>query len=96
VALTADDVVWTFDTIKEKGHPAYRNYYAAVSKAEALDSHTVKFSFSEGNNAELPLIIGDLQILPKHFWEDREFDKTTLDPLLGSGPYKHTALRLLS
>lgn len=88
VALTADDVVWTFDTIKEKGHPAYKNYYAAVAKAEALDSHTVKFSFSEGNNAELPLIIGQLQILPKHFWEDRDFDKTTLDPLLGSGPYK--------
>jgi len=88
VALTADDVVWTFDTLKEKGHPAYKNYWAAVAKAEALDSHTVKFSFSEGNNGELPLIIGELQILPKHFWEDRDFDKTTLDPLLGSGPYK--------
>ena len=88
VALTADDVVWTFDTIKEKGHPAYKNYYAEVAKAEAIDSHTVKFSFSEGNNAELPLIIGQLQILPKHFWEDRDFEKTTLEPLLGSGPYK--------
>jgi len=88
VALTADDVVWTFDTIKEKGHPSYKNYYASVAKAEALDSHTVKFSFSEGNNPELPLIIGQLQILPKHFWEGRDFEKTTLDPLLGSGPYK--------
>lgn len=88
VALTADDVVWTFDTLKEKGHPFYKNYFGAVAKAEALDSHTVKFSFSEGNNAELPLIIGQLSILPKHFWEDREFGKTTLDPLLGSGPYK--------
>ncbi len=88
VALTADDVVWTFDTLKEKGHPRYKSYYAAVAKAEALDSHTVKFSFSEGNNRELPLIIGQLQILPKHFWEDRDFNKTTLDPLLGSGPYK--------
>lgn len=88
VALTAEDVVWTFDTIKEKGHPFYRSYFGAVAKAEALDSHTVKFSFSEGNNSELPLIIGELQILPKHFWEDRDFDKTTLEPLLGSGPYK--------
>jgi len=88
VALTADDVVWTFDIIKEKGHPHYRNYYASVAKAEALDSHTVKFSFSEGNNAELPLIIGQLQILPKHYWEDRDFEKTTLEPPLGSGPYK--------
>lgn len=92
VALTAEDVVWTFDTIKEKGHPIYKNYYADVAKAEAIDSHTVKFSFSEGNNAELPLIIGQLQILPKHFWEDRDFEKTTLDPLLGSGPYKMTKI----
>jgi len=71
VALTADDVVWTFDTIKERGHPVFQSYFSAVAKAEALDSHTVKFSFSEGNNGELPLIIG-----------------TTLEPLLGSGPYK--------
>lgn len=88
VALTADDVVWTFDTFKEKGHPAYKSYFGAVAKAEALSTHKVKFSFSEGNNAELPLIIGELPILPKHFWEDRDFEKTTLDPLLGSGPYK--------
>ena len=88
VALTADDVVWTFETLMAKGHPFYRSYYAAVVKAEALDPHTVKFSFSEGNNPELPLIIGQLAILPKHFWEGREFDATTLDPLLGSGPYR--------
>lgn len=88
VALTAEDVVWTFDTIMEKGHPAYKSYYSAVAKAEALDTHKVKFSFSEGNNSELPLIIGQLSVMPKHFWEDRDFEKTTIDPLLGSGPYK--------
>jgi len=88
VALTAEDVVWTFDTIKEKGHPLYKTYYAAVAKAEALDPHTVKFSFSEGNNAELPLIMGQLSILPKHYWEGREFDATTLEPPLGSGAYR--------
>ena len=88
VALTADDVVWTFDTLKEKGHPAYKSYYGSVSKAEALDSHTVKFSFSEGNNGELPLIIGQLQVMPKHYWAGKDFNKTTLEPLLGSGPYK--------
>jgi len=88
VALTAEDVVWTFDTLKEQGHPKYKNYYAAVAKAEALDSHTVKFSFSEGNNPELPLIIGQLAILPKHYWEGKDFAKTTLEPPLGSGPYR--------
>lgn len=87
VALTADDVVWTFDTLKAS-HPGYKNYFSAVAKAEALDSHTVKFSFSEGNNGELPLIIGQLPVLPKHYWADREFNETTLDPPLGSGPYK--------
>lgn len=88
VALTAEDVVWTFDTIKDKGHPFYKSYFGAVAKAEALDSHTVKFSFSEGNNPELPLIIGELPVLPKHFWADKDFEKSTLEPLLGSGPYK--------
>jgi len=88
VALTADDVVWTFDTIKEKGHPFYQSYWSAVVKAEAMDSHKVKFSFSEGNNGELPLIIGQMPIFPKHFWADKDFSKSTLEPLLGSGPYK--------
>lgn len=88
VALTAEDVVWTFDTIKSKGHPLYKSYYSSVVKAEALDTHKVKFHFSEGNNGELPLIIGQLAIMPKHFWEDKDFEKTTLEPLLGSGPYK--------
>ncbi len=88
VALTAEDVVWTFDTIKTKGHPLYKSYYSAVVKAEALDTHKVKFHFSEGNNGELPLIVGQLAIMPKHFWADKDFEKTTLEPLLGSGPYR--------
>jgi microcin C transport system substrate-binding protein len=88
VALTAEDVVWTFDTIKSQGHPLYKSYYSSVVKAEALDTHKVKFHFSEGNNGELPLIIGQLSIMPKHFWQDKDFEKTTLEPLLGSGPYK--------
>jgi len=88
VALTADDVVWTFDSIMSEGHPRYRTYWQAVATAEAIDPHTVKFSFKEGNNAELPLIIGELPVMPKHFWAEREFATTTLEPLLGSGPYR--------
>ncbi len=88
VALTADDVVFSFDKIKNEGHPFYKSYYGKVVQAEALDSHTVKFSFSEGNNAELPMIMGQLAILPKHFWEDKEFGASITEPLLGSGPYK--------
>lgn len=88
VALTADDVVFTFDIIKSEGHPFYQSYYGKVAKAEALDSHTVKFSFTEGNNAELPMIMGQLAILPKHFWEGKDFGASITEPLLGSGPYK--------
>ncbi|MBX2823084.1 MAG: extracellular solute-binding protein [Gammaproteobacteria bacterium] len=86
--LTAEDVVWTFDTLMEKGHPFYRSYYSSVAKAEALDTHKVKFHFSEGNNSELPMIIGQMSILPKHYYETQEFDKTTMEPPLGSGPYR--------
>lgn len=88
VALTADDVVWSFDTLVGEGHPLYRTYWQAVAGVEAIDPHTVKFSFKEDNNAELALIVGELPVLPKHFWATREFTKTTLEPLLGSGPYR--------
>ena len=55
---------------------------------DVLDARTVRFNFANTGNRELPLIIGDLPILPKHYWEDRDFSKTTLEPPLGSGPYR--------
>ena len=86
--ITADDVVFTFDIIKAKGHPQYRAYYKNVTKAEKLGPLRVKFSFSGGENQELPVIIGQLPVLPKHYWEGRDFTRATLEPPLGSGPYK--------
>ncbi len=86
--VTADDVIWTFDTLRTKGSPHFRAYYAGVERTEKIDAHTVKFVFKPGVNRELPLILGDLPVLPKHFWESRDFDKTSLEPPLGSGPYK--------
>ena len=86
--ITADDVVWTFDTLKAKGNPTYRRYYAYVVKAEALVPHRVKFTFRTGTNRELPSIVGDLPVLSKAYWSKRDFAKTTLDVPLGSGPYK--------
>jgi microcin C transport system substrate-binding protein len=85
--ITADDVVFSFDILKDKGAPLYRFYYQAVSKAEALDPHRVKFTFS-GNNRELPLIMGQLPVLSKAYYTAHKFDETTLVPPLGSGPYK--------
>jgi microcin C transport system substrate-binding protein len=86
--VTVEDVIWTFETFRSKGAPFYRFYYANVTKVAKTGPRTVKFSFKRGENRELPLIIGQLTILPKHYWESRDFEKTTLDPPLGSGPYK--------
>lgn len=86
--LTAEDVVWTFETLTTKGHPFFRSYYAEVERAIALDDHTVRFEFARAGNRELPLIMGQLTILPKHYWEGRDFEATTLDPPIGSGPYR--------
>ncbi len=87
-SITADDVVWSFETLIAKGSPQYRFYYGSVEKVERLSEYRVKFSFNEKNNRELPMIVGQLPILPKHYWSDRDFEKTTLDPPLGSGPYR--------
>jgi len=85
--ITADDVIWTFNTLVEKGSPFFRYYYGSVDTVERLDERTVKFTFNPGDNRELPLILGQLTVLPKHYWEGREFDATTLEVPLGSGPY---------
>jgi len=85
--VTAEDVVWTFETLKSKGHPFYQAYYASVSRAEALDARTVRFTFVAGENRELPLIVGQMPVLPHHAWAGRDFARTTLEPPLGSGPY---------
>ena len=86
--LTAADVVWTFNTLVEKGAPFYRAYYANVKHVIAVTPHRVLFIFDGTKNLELPLIIGQLPVLPKHYWQDKDFEKTTLVPPLGSGPYK--------
>jgi microcin C transport system substrate-binding protein len=86
--ITAADVMWTFEALRTKGQPFYRAYYASVDRAEKVSERAVKFVFKPGSNRELPLILGQLNVLPKHYWEKRAFDETTLDPPLGSGPYK--------
>ncbi len=86
--VTADDVIWSFETLRTKGLPHYRAYYGSVDRTERIDDRTVKFIFKSGDNRELPLIVGDLTVLPKHYWATRDFEKTTLEPPLGSGPYR--------
>jgi microcin C transport system substrate-binding protein len=86
--VTADDVVFSFDTLKKRGHPSYRAYYRDVVKGEKLAADKVKFTFAGGNNRELPLIIGQLPIISKAYYSTHDFEKSTLEPPLGSGPYQ--------
>lgn len=86
--VTADDVVFTFETLMKDGDPMYRNYYADVDKVVVEDKLRVRFDFKHGNNRELPLILGQLAILPKHWWATRDFNKTGMEPPMGSGPYR--------
>ena len=86
--ITSHDIEWTFNTILEKGHPSYRSYYSDVKNIEIINDFTIKFHFKNNNNRELPIIIGQMKILPKHFWENKKFDSSVLTIPLGSGPYK--------
>ncbi len=92
--ITPEDVVWSFDILKANS-PFYAAYYHTVSKAEATGPHEVTFTFTEKGNRELPQVIGQLRILPKHWWmakdangKPRNPTETTLEPPLGSGPYR--------
>ena len=86
--VTPEDVIWTFETLKSKGQPFYRADDCSVEEALKVGENGVRFNFSGGNNRELPLIITEMPVFPRHYWENRDFSKTTLDPPLGSGPYR--------
>ena len=85
--ITADDVVFSFETLTQEGEPFYSYYYANVETAEALTSHRVKFSFSGPPNRELPQIVGQIRVLSKAYWGERDFTSTTLEVPVGTGPY---------
>jgi microcin C transport system substrate-binding protein len=85
--LTADDVVYSFEALKTKGHPIYHQMLEDVVKAEALDAHTVRYTFKGDLVRDLPLTVAGLPIFSKAYYATHAFDQTTLDPPLGSGPY---------
>jgi microcin C transport system substrate-binding protein len=86
-ALNADDVVFSFDTLKTKGHPNFGLALRDVVKAEAPDAHTVRYTFKGELTRDLPLTIAGLPILSKAYYTAHPFDQTSLEPPLGSGPY---------
>jgi microcin C transport system substrate-binding protein len=105
--MTAEDVIYSMETVKGKApdtglpqNPALSQYYHNVIKGEKTGDREVTFTFDMKGNRELPFIVGELVILPKHYWtgkdangKPRDVTKTTLEPPLGSGPYKIKAVR---
>lgn len=86
--VLAEDVVFTFEMLRDKGVPQYRYYYGNVDKATATDDRRVLFTFKQGSNKELPLILGQMPVLSKKDWQNKDFEATTLQMPLGSGPYR--------
>ena len=85
--VTAEDVIFSWQLLRDKGRPNYRTYYVKVTKAEALSERVVRFDLSGADDRELPLILGLMPILAKHAVDPATFEETTFDPVLGSGPY---------
>src|SRR6201994_110451 len=86
--VTAEDVAWTYNTLLEKGRPSFRIQMADVKDVVVESPRRVVFHFKSNENRELPLILGGLPVLPKHFFDDRDFTRPLADPPVGSGPYK--------
>ncbi len=90
--VTADDVLFSWALLRDKGRPNYRQYYSKVARAEVTDPLTVRFDFGGAQDRELPLILGLMPILPRHAVDAATFDETSLAAPIGSGPYRVTAV----
>jgi microcin C transport system substrate-binding protein len=87
--ITPEDVIFSLETLKAKGLPLHRLYFASVARAEKTGEREVTFTFADNTNREIPFILGtNLPILSKAYWTTHAFEKTTLEPPLGSGPYR--------
>jgi peptide/nickel transport system substrate-binding protein len=91
--VTAADVIFSWETLRDKGRPNFRTYYSKVTKAEALSERTVRFDLTGANDRELPLILGLMPVLAKHAIDPAIFEDTTLKPIVGSGPYVFSEIR---
>ena len=85
--VTSEDVLFSWDLLKTKGRPNHRTYYGKVAKAEKVGERGVRFTFTNDVDREIPLIMGLMPILPKHAIDPETFEQTTLDAMIGSGPY---------
>jgi len=85
--ITPEDVLFSHAVLKEKGWPYHRSHYSKVTRAEKIGPHSVRFTFAAAGDREIPLILALMPILPRHKLDAETFDRTTLEPPLGSGPY---------
>ncbi|MEP0707387.1 extracellular solute-binding protein [Parvibaculum sp.] len=85
--VTVDDVVYSLETLRDKGRPNYKTYYAKVERMERIGERTIKFIFFPDGDREIPLIIGLMPIIPKHVYEKRDFNAAGFEAPIGSGPY---------
>ena len=85
--ITVDDVIFSHAVLRDHGRPNHRSYYKKVAKVEKTGERTVRFTFDQSGDRELPLIIGLMPVLPRHLIDPDRFEKTTLVPPVGSGPY---------
>jgi microcin C transport system substrate-binding protein len=86
--ITADDVVFSFHTLKDKGDPTYKIMYTPIIACEKTGERSVKFTFNDTKNRELPMLAGAMPVISKAYYSKQDFEKTTLEPPLGSGAYK--------
>ena len=86
--VAAEDVLFSWALLRDKGRPNHRQYYSKVAKAEALDPLTVRFDFGGASDRELPLILGLMPVLPKHAVDVASFEETSMTAPVGSGPYR--------
>ncbi|WP_137126259.1 extracellular solute-binding protein [Roseomonas sp. HF4] len=86
--VTAEDAVFSFNALRTHGRPFFRAYWADVTEVVAAGPRRVTFRFRNAENRELAQILGDLPVMPKHWWEGRDFARPSLDVPLGSGPYR--------
>jgi microcin C transport system substrate-binding protein len=90
VPITAYDVAFSYRLLRKKGHPQYRTSLKEVERVDILDRQRIRFVFKRSGNPLLILRLGELPVLPQHYWKDRDFTATTYEAPLGSGPYRIT------
>ena len=91
--VTPEDVIFSWELLRDRGRPNFRTYYIKVAKAEQTGERTVRFDLTGADDRELPLIIGLMPVLAKHAINPATFEDTSFEPLLGSGPYNVTAVK---